>query len=388
MPGTGQGQAADTLPEHAQVVIVGGGVIGASIAYHLDEAGLARRRAAGTQPADGRDDLARGGADHVGGHAPPRRLLWMARYTARPVHLARGGDRSGDRLPSDRPSAPGDDARSGWRRFDARRRSFVGMASTTRSSRRANSAELWPEARIDDVLAAFYVADEGRVNPADLTMAYAKGARMGGARIIEGVSATGFRTARGRVTGVVTDQGTIEAEFVVNAAGMWARQVGAMAGVSVPLQAAEHYYLITDTVDVGEPRPAGHRGPRPLRLLPRGGRRDPRRPVRARGRTLVARRHPGRGRVRRACHPTGTASAPYLAGAMDRVPALHEAGVRTMFCGPESFTPDVGPLLGEAPELGGFFVAAGTELARHHPGRRRGEPHRPVDRRRRRRRST
>ena len=106
-------------------------------------------------------------------------------------------------------------------------------------------AELWPLARTDDVLAGFYIPDDGRVNPVDVTMSLAKGARMRGVAIVEGVAVTGFLRERGTVIGVRTAEGDVQAEDVVNCAGMWARQLGELAGVSIPLQAAEHYYLLT-----------------------------------------------------------------------------------------------------------------------------------------------
>jgi 4-methylaminobutanoate oxidase (formaldehyde-forming) len=354
--GTSPGLDAGALPEHAQVVIVGGGVIGSSIAYHLTKLGwrdvvLLERR-----------QLTAGTTWHAAGlitsaGCGTETMLWMARYTR---DLCASIEAETGQATGFRPighlslaTTPG--------RLEALRReaAFVrgyGVDNQELSAR--EFGELWPQARTDDILAAFYVADEGRVNPADLTMAYAKGARMGGARILEGVTVTGFRTARGRVTGVVTDRGAIQTACVVNAAGIWARQVGALAGVSVPLQAAEHYYLITDTVEwaspdlpvIEEPDRHGYyreegggilvglfepvAGPWSLDSMP--------------GEVAFASLPPDWERV-----------GPYLARAMDRIPALHEAGVRTMFCGPESFTPDIGPLLGEAPELGGFFVAAG-----------------------------
>ena len=117
-------------------------------------------------------------------------------------------------------------------------------------------ADLWPLARTDDVLAGFYIPADGRVNPVDVTMSLAKGARQQGAKIIEGVAVTGFLTKDGAVTGVMTGQGNIEAEYVVNCAGMWARQLGELAGVSIPLQAAEHYYLLTEPIaEVGRDWP-------------------------------------------------------------------------------------------------------------------------------------
>ena len=102
------------------------------------------------------------------------------------------------------------------------------------------------------MLAGFYVEDDGRVNPVDAASALARGAKRRGARLVEGVSVTGVKSEGGRVTGVQTSAGDVACEHFVNAAGMWARQLGALAGVSVPNQAAEHYYLLTEPMaDVG-----------------------------------------------------------------------------------------------------------------------------------------
>ena len=110
----------------------------------------------------------------------------------------------------------------------------------------AEVAEMWPMARVDDVLGAIYNPNDGRANPVDVTMSLARGARDGGARIIQGVGVSALRVSDGRVTGVDTDRGPVEAEHVVLACGMWTRELAAAAGVNVPLQAAEHYYLLTE----------------------------------------------------------------------------------------------------------------------------------------------
>ncbi|HEX6870651.1 MAG TPA: FAD-dependent oxidoreductase, partial [Micromonosporaceae bacterium] len=218
--------------------------------------------------------------------------------------------------------------------------------------------ELFPLARTDDLLAGFYVEQDGRANPVDVTMSLAKGARLKGVTILEGVPATGFLTHRGAVTGVRTRFGDIEAEYVVNCAGMWARQLGEQVGVSIPLQAAEHYYLITEPVDgvdgslpvIEDPAAYGY--------------------FREEGGGLML------GLFESVCAPWqiggipedfsfGTLPpdwermAPYLQKAMERIPVSMQAGVRTFFCGPESFTPDLAPIVGEAPELRNYFVAAG-----------------------------
>ncbi len=217
---------------------------------------------------------------------------------------------------------------------------------------------MFPLARTDDLLAGFYVAQDGRANPVDVTMSLAKGARQRGVRIIEGVTVTGFHTDRGAVTGVRTPRGDIEAEFVVNCAGMWARQLGERAGVNIPLQAAEHYYLITEPVDgvdsslpvLEDPAAYGY--------------------FREEGGGLML------GLFESVCAPWKVEGipenfsfgqlppdwermTPYLDKAMSRIPISSEVGIKTFFCGPESFTPDLQPVVGEAPELRNYFVAAG-----------------------------
>lgn len=217
---------------------------------------------------------------------------------------------------------------------------------------------LFPLARTDDILAGFYVPDDGRANPVDVTMSLAKGARLLGATIREGVPVTGTLRRRGTVTGVRTPFGDVEAEFVVNCAGMWARQFGEEAGVSVPLQAAEHYYLITEPIDgvtadlpvLEDPGSFGYfreetgglmvglfegaAAPWSVDRVPDGFSFG----------TLP---------------PDWDRMAPYLERAMARIPVTATAGVRTFFCGPESFTPDLAPVFGESPELRNYFVAAG-----------------------------
>jgi glycine/D-amino acid oxidase-like deaminating enzyme len=118
----------------------------------------------------------------------------------------------------------------------------------------AEVKSLFPMAKTDDLLAGFYVESDGRVNPVDVTMSLAKGARMQGATLIEGVSVDQVTSANGKVTGVKTEDGQlIKAEYVVNCAGMWARQFAAKNGVICPNQAAEHYYLITDKMEGVDP---------------------------------------------------------------------------------------------------------------------------------------
>ena len=351
-----QGQTRTAFPDQARVVIIGGGVIGASIAYHFAKRGwtdvvLLERR-----------QLTAGTTWHAAGLITSAgmatdTLLWMARYTrdlCRSLE-AETGQATGYRQIGHLHLA------STPQRLETLRReaAFVrGFGVPNEQLTGADVRRYWPEARTDDILAAFYVPDEGRVNPADLTQAYARGARMRGARIIEGVTVTGITQDKGAVTGVDTDRGHIRAEFVVNAAGIWGREVGAMAGVSVPLQATEHYYMITDTVPWAHPDLPVVEDPDLYGYYREEG-----------GGILVGLFEPKAApwsldRVPKdvafaSLEPDWDRIAPFLDGALSRFPSLREAGIRTMFCGPESFTTDNSMHLGEAPELRNFFVAAG-----------------------------
>ena len=207
--------------------------------------------------------------------------------------------------------------------------------------------KLFPLARVDDILAGFYVADDGRANPVDVTMALAKGARMAGAKLIEGVRVDGVLRQGNRVTGVRTAFGDIQAEYVVNCAGMWARQLGERDGVTIPNQAAEHYYLITEPIADLPPSMPVLEDPASYGYF--------REEVGGLGRLFdrvraVERRwHPGGFFVRR--NPTRLGSHDALSRKGDVARADHaRERIKKFFCGPESFTPDLRPIIGEAPE--------------------------------------
>jgi 4-methylaminobutanoate oxidase (formaldehyde-forming) len=223
-------------------------------------------------------------------------------------------------------------------------------------------AARFPLARTDDILAGFLVPQDGRVNPVDVTVALARGARQRGVRIVEAVRATAVLTRHGTAVGVRTRCGDlehdVEAEFVVNCAGMWARQFADTAGVTVPLQAAEHYYLITEPIAgvsaewpvIEDPSSYGYYREESGGLMI--GLFEP---------------HCAPWRVEGVpddfsfgqLPPDWDRMGPYVETAMRRVPVTLDTGIRTLFCGPESFTPDLAPIVGEAPELRHFFVAAG-----------------------------
>jgi 4-methylaminobutanoate oxidase (formaldehyde-forming) len=217
---------------------------------------------------------------------------------------------------------------------------------------------LFPLARVDDILAGYYLPQDGRVNPVDATMALAKGARQQGVTIVEEVSVTGVTTSNGRATGVTTTAGDIEAEFVVNCAGMWARQLGARNGVTIPNQSTEHYYLITEPFE-GMTRelpviedPSCHAyyreetGGLMIGLFE---------PVCAPWMVDSVPEDFSFGEI----EPDWDRMTPFLEKAMSRIPISEEVGISKFFCGPESFTPDLGVAFGEAPEISNYFVAAG-----------------------------
>jgi glycine/D-amino acid oxidase-like deaminating enzyme len=231
------------LPADARVVVIGGGIIGCSVAYHLVHMGC--RDVVLLE----RDRITSGTTWHAAGlmvtfGSTSETSTEMRKYT-RDLYArleAETGQATGLKPVGFVEVAADRDRLEEYRRVAAFNR-YCGIDVHEISP--AQIGELFPPARTDDLLAGFYVREDGRADPVSVTMALAKGARLAGARIIEGVAVTGVTRTRGTVTGVTTAAGEIRAEYVVNCAGMWARQLGERAGVNVPLQAAEHYYLIT-----------------------------------------------------------------------------------------------------------------------------------------------
>ncbi len=344
-----------SLPSHARVVIIGGGVIGCSVAYHLTKYGcrdvvlLERAR------------LTAGTTWHAAG------LLTALRDTETQTQLAKYSQELYRSLEAETGQSTGlidcgsiqlartEDKAEEMRRGVHLARSFGIEAHEIPP---AEVRVHWPLAAVDDLAAAFHFPNDARANPTDVTQALAKGARQRGARLIEGVAVTAVLRERGRAVGVRTSAGDIHAEFVVNCAGLWARHVGRMAGVNVPLQAAEHYYLISEPI-------AGVHSRLPIL-------RDPGNAAYIReeaGKLMVGLFEDVAKPVRLADLPADFAFGelapdwdrlgPYIERAMRRVPVLLETGIKLLFCGPESFTPDHNYLMGEAPDLKNFFVAAG-----------------------------
>jgi 4-methylaminobutanoate oxidase (formaldehyde-forming) len=348
------------VPSRARVVIVGGGIIGCSVAYHLAHAGwkdvvLLER-----------DKLTSGTTWHAAGlmvtfGSTSETSTWMRKYSCDLYARleAETGQSTGFRRTGFIELAADRDRLEEYRRVSAFDR-LMGIDVHEISPQQVK--DLFPLAKVDDVLAGFYVKEDGRADPVGVTMALAKGARMQGATLLENVPVTGFTTARTgvlpTVTGVTTPYGTIECEYVVNCAGMWARQLGAKVGVTIPNQAAEHYYLITERIpELSKDWPVLE---------------DP-------GSYVYFREEVGGlmiGLFEPVCAPWNVGGipedfsfgeiqpdwdrmGPYVEKAMARVPIAETAGVKKFFCGPESFTPDLRPIVGEAPELRNFFVCAG-----------------------------
>ena len=346
---------SNKLPEQARVVIIGGGVIGCSVAYHLTQAGwtdvvLLERKS-----------LTSGTTWHAAGLIGQLRatlnMTRLAQYTTEVLlsleeetGQATGYKQNGALL------VTADEERFTELKRNASMGRCFGLEVQVLSS--GEALDLWPLLNADDLVGGVFIPSEGQTNPVDTTLAYAKGARMRGARIFENTKVTAIRRSGGRATGVATDDGDIRAEFVVDCGGMWGREVGRMAGVNVPLHAAEHFYIMTEPIkDLSPDSPS-------LREQDAGVyvKEDA-------GKLLV-------GAFEKEAKPWGMDGIPedfefdqlpedwdhfepILESALHRIPVLAETGVQTFFCGPESFTPDDRYLLGEAPELRNFYVACG-----------------------------
>ena len=353
--------AEQMIPTQAQVVVVGGGVIGCSVAYHLTKLGW--RDVVLLE----RTQLTAGTTWHAAG------LIVTGFSTETDIYIAKYTRDLYERLGEETGQDTGFKAvgymqiASNRERLESLRRGADycrGHGVSTEEISAAEIKRMWPLFDTSDILAGFYTAEDGRTNPVDTTMALAKGAKMGGARILEGTKVTGITQDRGRVTGVLTDKGKIKAEYVVNCGGMWARELGKMAGVQVPLHAAEHYYLITEPIEGMQRDMAVVEDPDLFAYY-----RDEMGGLMLGLFEPVAKPwgmdgHGGSGGIPEDFSfgeivPDWDRMAPHLELAMKRIPIVQDVGIQKFFCGPESFTPDMGPLMGEAPELKNFYVAAG-----------------------------
>lgn len=346
---------ADTLPASARVVVIGGGAMGCSTLYHLAKMGCSDAVLLE------RAELTSGTTWHSAAQVRALRSTEnLTRLIKDSIALYTGleaetGQSTGWSQSGSLSLTTSEDRFTHIKRQAALSRAFGLEAHVVGPT---EAAELWPLMRSDDVIGAVYSPGDGRVNPSDLCAALAKGAKARGAKIFEHTPVTGFDIQDGRVRGVETAQGRIDCEAVVLCAGLWSRAVGAMAGVSVPLYACEHFYLLTKPIDGID----GH--------LPTLGDHDG---------YLYIRDDVG-GLLVGCFEPEGKALPldalpkdfsfdllnedwdhfePMMLNALHRIPALDTAEARTLLNGPESFTPDGSPLMGESPEVGGFFLGCG-----------------------------
>ncbi|QGZ34719.1 GcvT family protein [Stappia indica] len=344
-----------SLPQQAQIVVIGGGIIGCSTAYHL-----ARDHKAEVLLLE-QGKLTSGSTWHAAGLVGQLRssasITQVLKYS---VDLykrldAETGLETGWRMTGCLRLACNKDRWTEYRRLATTARSF-GMEMHLLSPDEVKA--MWPLMRVDDLVGATFLPTDGQASPSDITQSLAKGARMHGVRIVEGIRVTGFVMDGARITHVETTQGRIACDKVVNCAGQWARQVGAMAGVNVPLQPVKHQYIITEQIE-------GITSNTPTV-------RDPDR------RTYFKEEVGGLALGGYEPDPIAwtTGDVPddfqfqlfeddwdhfeqHLVNSIHRIPALERTGVKQMINGPESFTPDGNFILGAAPECTNMYVGAG-----------------------------
>lgn len=344
------------LPARARTVIIGGGIVGASVAYHLTALGWTDLVLLE------QGQLSSGTTWHAAG------LVGQLRSTENGTRLVQYSGELYSRLEAETGLATGYKrcggvtvARSQDRMTQLRRTAATAEAFGLECEliTPARARELYPILQTQDLAGGIWLPGDGTVNPADVTSSLAKGARDRGAKVLERTRVTGIKTQRGAATGVITDRGPIEAEVVINCAGQWAKAVGAMCGVNVPMHSAEHFYVVTEQIE------GVHRY---LPIL-----RDPD------GYTYFKEEVGGLvvGGFEPEAKPwLAPDQLPYpfefqllpedwdhfsvlMESALARIPALHHTGIKMFYNGPESFTPDNQFILGEAPGLKNFFVAAG-----------------------------
>ena len=343
------------LPDAASVVVIGGGIVGCSTAYHLAKRG--RRDVLLLE----RSKLTSGTTWHSA--AMVRQLRSTAALTRLMNYSAslyqsleeETGQSTGWIGCGSLSIAANDDRMTHIRRQASLARAF---GIEVEEIDAAEIARLWPIANTDDLVGGILSPSDGRISASDACAALVKGARAGGVTIVEDMPVTGFRVANGRVTGVETAVGTVACEAVALTGGLWSRELARKAGVSAPLYACEHFAVITkpfDGIYPGMPILGAHDGHMYIRDEGQG--------------LLVGCFEPHARPVDLDALPKDFSfdlldedwehMEPIMEEALHRIPALETAEVRVLLNGPESFTLDGAFLMGEAPELGGFFMCCG-----------------------------
>jgi 4-methylaminobutanoate oxidase (formaldehyde-forming) len=343
------------LPLHTQIVVIGGGIIGCSTAYHL-----ARDHKADVVLLE-QGQLTSGSTWHAAGLVGQLRssasITQVLKYSVDLYKRLKEetGLETGWKMTGCLRLACNEDRWTEYKRLATTAGSF-GMEMHLISAEEVK--KMWPLMQVDDLVGASWLPTDGQASPSDITQSLAKGARMHGANLIEGVRVTGFQMDGDRITAVETTEGTVQCEKVVNCAGQWARQVGAMAGINVPLQPVKHQYIVTAKID-------GLASDTPTL-------RDP-------DRFTYYKEEVGglvMGGYEQNPVPWTTGDVPsdfqfqlfdddwehfeqHMTQAVERIPAFETAGIKQMINGPESFTPDGNFILGTAPECANMFVGAG-----------------------------
>ena len=347
------------IPSQARIVIVGGGIAGCSTAYHLSLMG--ERDVLLIEQGKLTCGTTWHAAGLVGQMRPNRNMTQMSKYGIElyskleaETGLATGWKQCGSVNVAATP-----ERMQVLRKQASLARSF-GVEVEVIDAQRAG--DLYPLLRTDDLHGGLWIPGDGKANPADLTMSLAKGARKRGVKVVEDIEVIGVLTENGTVAGVRTAQGDVRCEVLVNCAGQWARQFGRLAGVNVPLYSAEHFYIVTDRIEGVHPMLPVMRDPdgfiyykEEVGGLVMGGFEPQAKPWKI--------------------DPIPSTFQFQLLGedwdqfevlmnnAIHRTPCLETAKVKMLLNGPESFTPDGNFILGEAPELRNFFVAAGFNSA-------------------------
>jgi 4-methylaminobutanoate oxidase (formaldehyde-forming) len=348
-----------TLPTQAQIIIVGGGIAGCSVAYHL--ARMGKTDVLLLEQGKLTSGTTWHAAGLVGQMRPNRNMTQMSKYGIElyasleaETGLATGWKQCGSVNVARTPE-----------RMKVLKKQ-VAMANSfgveCHEISPSEAGDKYPIMRTDDLQGAIWLPGDGKANPADLCMSLAKGARNRGVKMAEGIEVTGVITENGKAAGVRTTQGEVRCEVIVNCAGQWARQFGKLAGVNVPLYSAEHFYIVTGKIPGVHPMLPVMRDPdgyiyykEEVGGLVMGGFEPQAKPWKMDPIPATFQFE--------LLDEDWDQFEPLMTAALHRTPCLETAEVKMLLNGPESFTPDGNFILGEAPELRNFFVCAGFNSA-------------------------